>query len=967
MRLVALLVSFLILTTPPSFADDDKPSHESRKKANAAHKKELRKNEVTLSSQVWGFSRIYPLLDGLLQDISATQVANMTLNPNSANGTSVDALQQSLQFQLQYSQLAGAQNAAAAQAANANSSYQTTLAQQETALMQQLSTAYGQVATAQNNLNSLNASGTASAADIATATQAVQGANANLTAVGNAITNFKNLAAPPAAPATTATLAQPTLPSLTSSAVPTGVATAATGTGTSGPSFPATKQMDNQINILWDRLARLVGAMSRSDSLDPDAKIFLVKFDTGIYPYEREKELLDVNYALSCGAVLDLFPRNAALNIVEDKYKDTSYGFGAVLSWFGIGGSVAYNREHLKASQLLGQSSYISGHGIGQKEFGWLFGKALGDDSIAPGPRNTFALVWTPKDCVPTITPISAHWVKPPKLKLDFPEPSIPTDAWPLLSPKITTTDPCSKQTCVTSIEFNRNEYDSTIGKPAPVTVRITLSRDMDALQTVSVNGQIVQRVRDNFGRAVSPTVSGTNGVLETTQMGSNTWIPTSPTVLLVTLDSTQFGYQFPQILLSSPQNVIDVVRDRSKDAITYVSGNKLFCDTPTCAIPSLGIAKSPIKNLGVARWISTSNKADKYIDELCITVLDPDTGSVTPSNNALGTATVQMISDTDTQTWGADSEVNWITDQNEIRRLRCYPRGSRLICTAPDRPENSGGRRPSIQLQVIDQHHSGGISVKGTVFTKECDNDDSGSDQSCRQPLIWKTNPPKLAANNTSDLSKANWKMWMEFVNVGDTDKVEIGTFPADTTNGKMFNCDRGIGQACVASFTITRDQINRVSDWMTVQLTDRAGKQLGSRAAITNVLTNIKPILSQITDDRKSFSGKNLVFEAIRVGNSNPMKITCVPDGNQCKGDGNYGPNAGFLYFVANPDTAFPFMQLNATGLNTAITYTPPKNDSQNKGTPSPSPLANPANLIENLKSLPEVKRTFSIQAVQ
>ena len=252
-------------------------------------------------------------------------------------------------------------------------------------------------------------------------------------------------------------------------------------------------------------------------------------------------------------------------------------------------------------------------------------------------------------------------------------------------------------------------------------------------------------------------------------------------------------------------------------------------------------------------------------------------------------------------------------------------------------------------------------------MFTKECDNDDLGSDQSCRQPLIWKTNPPKLAANNTSDLSKASWKMWMEFVNVGDTDKVEIGTLPADLTSGKMFNCDKGVEQACVASFTVPRDQINRVSDWMSVQVTDRAGKQLGSRAAITNVLTNIKPILSQITDDRKSFSGKNLVFESIRVGNSNPIHITCVPDGSQCKGDGNYGPNAGFLYFVANPDTAFPFMQLNATGLNTAITYTPPKKDSQNKGTASPNPAVNPANLIENLNSLPQVKRTYSMQAIQ
>ena len=70
---------------------------------------------------------------------------------------------------------------------------------------------------------------------------------------------------------------------------------------------------------------------------------------------------------------------------------------------------------------------------------------------------------------------------------------------------------------------------------------------------------------------------------------------------------------------------------------------------------------------------------------------------------------------------------------------------------------------------------------------------------------------------------------------------------------------------------------------------------------------------------------------------------------------------------YFVINPDTAFPFMQLNATGLNTAITYTPPKKDSQNQGTPTPNPAVSPANLLENLNASPQVKRTFSMQAVQ
>ena len=394
-------------------------------KANKANRQYLRDHEVTFSAHKYGDIRAsIPSWMGCYQDIAATQASPLVLGANAPNGTAIDAVQQSFQVQLQYSQMAGVQNAAAAQAATANSSYQSNLAQQETTLMQNLvTTAYNQVATAQATLNSLIAAG-ASATDIANATQALQGANANLTAVTTAIGNFKNLASPtvpaPASPLATT----PTLPPTTGSVLPSGITGAVTNSTNPPPSFPATKkQLDNQINILWDRVARLVQAMSRPDSMSPDDKIYLVKFDTGIFPLRRNKQVLDVSYSMSCGGVIDVFPRNAALNLVEDKYKDSAFGFGAVLNWFGVGGSVAYNREHLKASQLLGQSSYISGHGIGQKEFGWLYGITLGDDSISPGPRNTFALVWTPSGCTdPSIKFFVCEVDEASKIKSRFPD-----------------------------------------------------------------------------------------------------------------------------------------------------------------------------------------------------------------------------------------------------------------------------------------------------------------------------------------------------------------------------------------------------------------------------------------------------------------------------------------------------------------------------------------------------------------
>jgi len=959
-RFCYFLTLAICISATSGRAQIDDGSHNKRRQEKKEHFTTLRKQEVTFSAEVWGFARIYPLLDGLLQDISATQVATVALNPNAPNGTSVDAVQQSLQLQLQYSQMAGVQNSAAAQAATANSTYQTSLAQQETALMQQLSTAYSQVATAQANLNTLTASGTASATDIATATQALQSANANLTAVGTAITNFKNLAAP-TVPTTAAPLATtPTLPALSASVLPSGLSTAGTSTA-GGPSFPATKQMDNQINILWERLARLVGAMSRPDSMSPDDKIYLVRFDTGIYPVYRRKELLDVSYQLSCGGVIDLFPRNAALNIVEDKYRDSAFGFGAVLSWFGVGGSVAYNREHLKASQLLGQSSYITGHGIGQQKFGWLFGITLGDDSIAPGPRNTFALVWIPKGCgEPTITVESADWTEQPNFKLKFPEVDVSGAPKWLLKP---TSDP--EDTEVTSIEFNRNEYDPTANKPAPVTVRLTLSHDMDQQQTVTVDGQLIQRVRDNFGRAITPTVSGSNGVLETSQFGTNTWIPTSPTTLLITLDSSQFGNQFPQILLSSPEGVIDVSHSRTK-AKVVVSGNVLGCAQLPCSLPSLGVLKTTPKNLGVARWMIDAGAGKQPIEKFCITVLDPQPGAA-PLASAAGVPTVQVISDSDSQVWGSDVEVNVLSSDARTFRLICDPSlGSRLVCDAPPWEPDGSGKRPSTQLQLIDQHHVGGVSIKGTVSTKEC-SDAASSDQPCRLPLIWRTIAPKLAPNNTTDLSNSKWKMWVQLVNVDSSDKASLGDIKADLVNGHVFDCTAGPKSPCIASFTIGLGQLNIVSDWMSFGVTDDKDAELGSHAAITNVLTNIKPLISQITDDRTSWSGRNLVFNTVRVGNSQTFQVDCLPDGTQCKGDGKYGATAGFLYFVPAESLAFPFSQISATGTSTAVTYTPPKPlTTSTQKAAEVKPSTTPANTLDQ-NIPPELKQKMSMQAVQ
>ncbi len=191
------------------------------------------------------------------------------------------------------------------------------------------------------------------------------------------------------------------------------------------------------------------------DNLDQTATVYLVSFDTGIFPgkNKRKDQLLVTTYALTCTAgigtptVLDMFPRAAAVNITNVKYRDTSFGIGASLSFFGIGISASYNREHLKLSQLLGQSSYVTGHGVGQTEVGWLFGIALGDDVISSDTLKTFALVEVPQSCMAASVALkSANWSSPPA-------PRDSNLSWSMALP-VASANPVA----VTSISYNRVE-----------------------------------------------------------------------------------------------------------------------------------------------------------------------------------------------------------------------------------------------------------------------------------------------------------------------------------------------------------------------------------------------------------------------------------------------------------------------------------------------------------------------------
>ena len=204
------------------------------------------------------YSRAFPLLDGLFQDVSAIQLQQLSINVNQGNASHIDAVIQQFQAAAQYSQTLGLQNAAAAQqtaAYSASGALQSQLLNQTSQLINLQLVAQQQLTQAQTVVNTLPAN--AEPEQKTAAQQAVQLATDNLNTITAQITNVKGLlsTAPPTAP--TFTAAAPTPVAFPTPPVAITIPTAG-GTPPFSPSFPASKQMENQINLLWERLANLV-------------------------------------------------------------------------------------------------------------------------------------------------------------------------------------------------------------------------------------------------------------------------------------------------------------------------------------------------------------------------------------------------------------------------------------------------------------------------------------------------------------------------------------------------------------------------------------------------------------------------------------------------------------------------------------------------------------------------------------
>jgi len=164
--------------------------------------------DITIAAtKIWQYERVNTYLDGLLRDVEAVSLADLTqLDPNAQNAGVIKFVQSALEIGVQYSQIAGETNKLAIQAWHSQlqsqqqqyQNYTTnlqTLEQQRNSVIQSLVSAQSQLSQLQLQTdNGANATSTQSA-QLTTLQSQVTALNSELTNLNAAITG---MGAPPA-------------------------------------------------------------------------------------------------------------------------------------------------------------------------------------------------------------------------------------------------------------------------------------------------------------------------------------------------------------------------------------------------------------------------------------------------------------------------------------------------------------------------------------------------------------------------------------------------------------------------------------------------------------------------------------------------------------------------------------------------------------------------------------------------
>ena len=421
--------------------------------------------EITVAQpKIWQFERVSSLLDGLLRDVEGVSLNDLTqLNPNAQNAAAVKFVQSALEVGVQYDQAAAvnAQNALAnyqaihnsqLQQLNAYNTYMNTLTAERDRVAAQYMAATNEV----NALNALKAAGPLSAdqtKELEEATNRQTSTQASLTSVNSLISGAgaaPTLTNPPTVTGTT--VQQPASGSTMNSSLssfadvlnnlPAGVKTNLSA-ALASPTYPATKQLDNFITLLYERLAREVSVLQDDLTRDPENEAFLLQFDVGLYPSKKASDhVARVEFQLDCPGckVYSLYPGQSAYNLANYSGASKRNSFwGNIATLFGLGLSASYRRQVDTLEGSLVQSVYTAGflNGVAEQKlepstntnssdasdkskkpnqtktlkvksdsqsFGWYYGPAPFEKLVSPGIRSTFALVTVPRNKIENFT-----------------------------------------------------------------------------------------------------------------------------------------------------------------------------------------------------------------------------------------------------------------------------------------------------------------------------------------------------------------------------------------------------------------------------------------------------------------------------------------------------------------------------------------------------------------------------------
>jgi len=654
---------------------------------------------------------------------------------------------------------------------------------------------------------------------------------------------------------------------------------------------------------------------------------------------DRKKELLDTTYNLNCTegtgipTVVDVFPRNAAINIVDTRYKDQDINIGWLLSFFGFGFNGSYNREHLQMTQLLGQSSYITGYGVGQSHFGWKFGIPLGDQVISSDIKRTFALVRVPDSCKsPTVDFDHVWWGRPEKGPKVDEAATVATKATleqqlAKVDAVMKASDPATGATSaqkVLSLDFNRTAFDPTKYSPSsPVFVSLAarFAQPLDQQTLIYANGILIKRARDTFGRGVAVTGTATPGLLEASSLATaNTWMPTSSTSILMVLDGGQFGQTFPSIMVVPPTPTgsiaigpaIPVVDDKHTNATVTVSGKAYLC-AGSCQLPSLAYAVPGGARVGAARLKQSANANDA----MGVIITRTDVSSAPAATAATLPTALQLVSGSEQQMWGTNAEVYAASDNVETR-IQCSPSsssGSRLICElAPD----TGMK--DLKIHVLDIGHTGG-AIEAWTELPGC-----SVDADCYPPTAWGTEDPQWNYKSGND---AGWEFKVKFVNLTDTvgGHAHQATIRLGSATVSQDLVAANGGRVHTATFTILPAQMQSWSDQMQLSLdTDQS-----RHWRLLNLKSMISPIASNVTADSTSWAGQNMIpiYNYLELGTgasaSDMVPITCLMSSCSVQQGSLPFKKSGIMYLAnpSNPHVEVPLMQSSAAGTLSAVNF--------------------------------------------